>query len=130
MKIKSIELIKILEQQLETNYSLRIFKGYVAINKRGVEKIIDELYANLPEDVANARKYLRNNHPSFLPNEVEKMSKSNIYDNLSELETMLDNTIGFATYVIVNIREIEKLIDKIYNSLPDEIKKAERFDKQ
>lgn len=130
MKIKSIELIKTLEQSLEHNYSLKIFKGYVAVNKRGVEKIIDELYANLPEDVQNAREYLRNNHPSFLTNEVDRVSKLNIFDNLSELETTLNNTIGFATYVIVNIREIEKLIDKIYNSLPEEIKKAEHFDKQ
>ena len=51
MEFKSLEIIKDLEKQIQTGYSLSIFKGYVAINKRGVEKLIDELYAKLPEDV-------------------------------------------------------------------------------
>ena len=72
MEFKSLEIIKDLEKQIQTGYSLSIFKGYVAINKRGVEKLIDELYANLPDDVVAARTYLKNsklipiNHLKFL----------------------------------------------------------------
>ena len=44
MFFKSLEYIKDLEKQVNSSYSLPIFRGYVAIDKRGVEKIIDELF--------------------------------------------------------------------------------------
>lgn len=125
MEFKSLKIIKDLENQLQTGYSLSIFKGYVAINKRGVEKLIDELYANLPEDVKEARTFLKNRNYEF-------NSKSNdIYDNLKALETnILDSPIKFANYVILNIKETEQIIDKVYDTLPEEITKAKSLDKQ
>ena len=60
MKSKTKAILKELESYIkEKSYSLSIFKGYTAINKQGAEKIIDELYANLPEDVKQAREYLK-----------------------------------------------------------------------
>lgn len=125
MKFKSLEIIKALEEQVETGYSLKIFKGYVAINKRGVEKLIDELYANLPDDVKAAREYLeKTNH------QITKKEPSKIFDNIKELETQIENPLQIATHIVVNVKEMEKLIDKIYSSLPSEIQEANILDKQ
>ena len=125
MRFKSLEIIKALEQQLQTGYSLSIFKGYVAINKRGVEKLIDELYANLPEDVMAARIYLKNKKQ-----QISNDEQPEVFNNIKELETQIETPLQFATHVIVNVKEIEKLINKIYNNLPEEITKAENLDKQ
>ena len=125
MKFKSLEIIKALEEQVETGYSLKIFKGYVAINKRGIEKIIDELYANLPDDVKAAREYLeRTNH------QFSRKEPSKVFDNIKELETQIENPLQIATHIVVNVKEMEKLIDKIYSSLPSEIQEANILDKQ
>jgi len=125
VEFKSLEIIKDLEKQIRTGYSLSIFKGYVAINKRGVEKLIDELYANLPEDVKAARIYLQNKNQQINPNQPSK-----IFDNIKEFETHIDSPFQIATHIIVNVKEIEKLINKIYCSLPTEIKEADILDKQ
>ena len=125
MKFKSLEIIKALEKQVETGYSLKIFKGYVAINKRGVEKLIDELYANLPDDVKAARTYLKQQQQ-----QLPTAQHSEIFDNIKELETHIENPLQFATHVIVKVKEIEGLIDKIYSSIPSEIQEANILDKQ
>lgn len=128
MKYKTFELIRKLEEQMESGFSLKIFKGYVAIDKRGVEKIIDELYSNLPIDVLNARKFLKDRHPDF------QITNSNgakgIYDKLEELEINLNSPIGFAKYIVINIKQFEEIIDSIYTSLPEEIIKAKNLDRQ
>ena len=125
MKFKSLEIIKALEEQVETGYSLKIFKGYVAINKRGVEKLIDELYANLPDDVKAAREYLeKTNH------QISRKEPTRVFDNIKELENQIENPLQIATHIVVNVKEMEKLIDKIYYSLPSEIQEANILDKQ
>lgn len=125
MKFKSLEIIKALEEQVETGYSLKIFKGYVAINKRGVEKLIDELYANLPDDVKAAREYLeKTNH------QISRKEPTRVFDNIKELENQIENPLQIATHIVVNVKEMEKLIDKIYCSLPSEIQEANILDKQ
>ena len=125
MEFKSLKIIKDLEKQIQTGYSLSIFKGYVAINKRGIEKLIDELYANLPDDVKAAREYLQNKNQQITPNQA-----SEIFDNIKEFETHIESPLQIATHVIVNIKEMEKLIDKIYNTLPEEIIEADVLDKR
>ena len=85
MEFKSLEIIKDLEKQIQTGYSLSIFKGYVAINKRGVEKLIDELYANLPDDVVAARTYLKNKNQ-----QVNSNQSSEIFDNIKKFETQIE----------------------------------------
>lgn len=125
MEFKSLKIIKDLEKQIQTGYSLSIFKGYVAINKRGIEKLIDELYANLPEDVKAAREFLKSK------NQLPTSDKStSILDNIKEFETHIESPLQIATHVIVNIKEMEKLIDKIYNTLPEEIIEADVLDKR
>lgn len=125
MKFKSLEIIKALEEQVETGYSLKIFKGYVAINKRGVEKLINELYANLPEDVHAARKFLENKN-----RQISSIKPSKVFDNIKELETKIESPLQIATHIVVNVKEIEKVINKIYDTLPEEITTAEDLDKQ
>jgi hypothetical protein len=125
MKFKSLEIIKALEEQIETGYSLKIFRGYVAINKRGAEKLIDELYANLPDDVKAAREFLKTkNH------QTKSNGNSQIFDNIKEFENKIDGDFQIATHVIVNVREMEKLVNKIYKALPEEITEAEVLSKQ
>ena len=67
MRFHTRELIKNLEENLQNSYSLPIFKGYKAINKRGVEKLIDQIYATLPHDVQKAREFLRARQYDYTP---------------------------------------------------------------
>ncbi len=116
MKISTFNILKNLEEQINKSYSLSIFKGYTAINKQGVEKIINELYATLPDDVKYAREYLKNKNIK-----IEKNNNPQLFDNIENLEKNIDSGFHIAKYVIVNIKELEQLLDKIYASIPTEI---------
>lgn len=129
MKFMTRETIKHLENTLENSYSLPIFRGYKAINKYGVEKLIDELYANLPDDVKKAREYLKTRNYELNTNK----KGSTIYDSIQKLETALDNGMPLLTFsriIILNIRDIEELLNQIQNNLPEEILKAEILSRQ
>lgn len=128
MKFATRKSINQFEEMLENSYSLPIFKGYKAINTRGVEKFLDEIYANLPHDVQIAKEYLKNQNLEIFNSTEES---DNIFDNLKQLESFIDmnNSFSFAGYTIVKINEIEKLLDKISSSLPKEITKVEKIDK-
>ena len=131
MKFKTRELIKELEANIKNSYSFPIFKGYKAINKRGVEKLIDELYANLPEDVQRAREFLQNRQYNL--DDIYPKTGSRIYDLLKIFETFLDQSatfsISFSKIVILNVRELEILLNRLEDEIPSEIKKAEIIDK-
>ena len=126
MEFRSLDIISQLEKNIQQGYKLPIFSGYVAINKRGIEKFIEMIYTTLPDDVANARKFLRNRQL-----ETSNKRKSRIYDSLEQLETQIDKAPSFfPTYVIVQIKEIEKLLDKVRDTLPEEILKAQNVNNQ
>ncbi len=124
MFFKSFEYLKDIEKLISESYDLPIFKGYKAVNKRGVEKLIDEIYANLPVDVQQARKYLRDNQIK-----IDVSNNGEIYDNLKDLEIGLDNSMSFSQYVIMNVKWLERILDRIYANMPQEIVEA-RKDKQ
>lgn len=126
MKFISRETIEHLENAIQNSYSLPIFKGYKAINKTGIEKLIDELYASLPEDVRKAREYLRSRDY-----ELKSNTKSGaLYESLQNLEVKLDEGFPlFAELIILNIRDLENLLKQIENNIPDEIIKAEILSK-
>lgn len=123
MKFQSKEDIKKLEAQIKNGYSLPIFKGYIAVNKRGVEQIIDAIYANLPDDVKRAREFLKNLNikPTI------HQSKNNLFDFLQKLEITLNETISIANFSILKIKEIETLLYQIGNNIPEEITQAEKI---
>lgn len=122
MKFQSREDIRRLENKIKNGYSLPIFKGFVAVNKQGVEQIIDAIYANLPDDVRRAREFLKNSNP---PHKVE----TNLFDSLKKLEVILNETVSIANFSILKIKEIELLLDKIEKNIPKEIIQAEISDK-
>lgn len=125
MQFKTRELIKELETNIKNSYSLPIFRGYKAVNKRGVEKLIDELYANLPDDVQKARDFLKNRQYNL---DNIQQGNSRIYDFLNILETSLDQStlpILFSKFVILNVREFEILLNRLKDDIPSEIKAAE-----
>lgn len=124
MKFQTRELIKNIEQNLQNSYSLPIFRGYKAINKRGVEKLITQLYATLPDDVKKARDYLSKHQHNLTTPKKEK-----IYDTLQDIEIKLSQGFPFAQLLIINIREIESLLKQLQNNLPEEITQAENLDK-
>ena len=128
MKFMTRETIRHLEDAIENSYSLPIFKGYKAIDKQGVEKLIDELYTNLPDDIQRAREYLHSRNY-----ELKTTQKgSTFYESLQKLETALDEGFSisaFSRIIILNIRELEELLNQIQNSLPEEIIKAETLSK-
>lgn len=132
MKSKTKKAIKELEEQIKMSYKLPIFRGYAAIQKAGLEKIIDDIYKTLPEDVKAARNYLRTRKYEFpqdnLP-QPEENKKNTLYDLLKMLEISLDEAVNIVKYSIINIKETEDLINRMYDTLPEEIKIAEKFDK-
>lgn len=130
MEFETKKIIKNLEEQIEKAYNLPIFKGYTAINKRGVEKLIDEIYSNLPVDVMKARVFLKEHNLDIPSRNNTDFDGKTIYDYLKELETYLDNSFCTLKYVIIKINAIEKLLNKIYGTIPEEIQKAQIADKK
>lgn len=131
MIFESKKTIKNLEEQIEQSYALPVFKGYIAVDKRGVEKFIDTLYATLPTDVQHAKEYLSNSGYTRQEEKNNNLSnKSDIYNCLKELENEVEKSLPFMKYIIVKVQKIEKIIDKIYDNLPQEIIQAEELNKQ
>lgn len=124
MYFKSFEYLKDIEKQINESYSLPIFKGYKAINKRGVEKLIDEIYANLPIDVQEARKYLSERQIEF---HIDP--DKNVYDNLKKFEIEVEKSFQITKYVIMNVKKIENILNRIYASVPKEIMEAKENEK-
>lgn len=128
MKFESKKKIQELENKLQCSYKLPILRGYVAINKRGVEQIIDSIYENLPQDVLEARKFLKSwNNDVVIPTNTE--NKKHLYNYLNILEQTLNKQISIASYVIVKVQEIENIVNQIYKNIPDEINKAENLER-
>lgn len=132
MKFKTRQVIKELEENINNSYSLPIFKGYKAVNKYGVEKLIDELYAYLPDDVRRAREFLKNRNYNL--EDSNKKEVSNIYDLLKGLESYIERATFLSPFfiphiVFLNVKEIEELLNRIQNDIPTEIQKAENLDK-
>lgn len=130
MKFQTKQVIKSLEEHIEQGYSLKIFKGYIAVNKRGVEKMINAIYSSLSIDVQNAQQYLetkdKNNYEKF----KDAPSEKKIYKYLKELDSKLANAIKFTDYAVLNIKEIEKILDKIYKNIPEEVIEAEHISEE
>lgn len=55
------------------------------------------------------------------------MPQNGVYDLLKMLEIALDEGYSVFKYTIVNKREIEDLIDRIYAALPNEVQEARLF---
>ena len=55
------------------------------------------------------------------------MSQNEVYDLLRMVEIALDDGYSFFKYTIVNKREIESLIDRIYEAMPTEMREAKIF---
>ena len=128
MKFESKKKIQELENKLQCSYKLPILRGYVAINKRGVEQIIDSIYENLLQDVLEARKFLKSwNNDVVIPTNTE--NKKHLYNYLNILEQTLNKQISIASYVIVKVQEIENIVNQIYKNIPDEINKAENLER-
>ena len=128
--MKFTKSIKNLEKQLQSGYSLPIFRGYVAVKTTGFYKFIDTFYSSLPSDLHEARLLLKKFDSNF-HNQNNKIATSKIspFDCLQELECRLDKAIKFADFAIVSVKEFENLINKVYKSLPEEITKAETLDR-
>ena len=123
------KILKELETQINSSYKLPIFKGYIAINKRGIEKLIDEIYETLPIDLMEARNYLKSRNYN-IQNITNENPKKETYGHLKKLETnLLYSPLQLANFVIINIKQAEKLIDKVNNSIPQEIIEAKKLSK-
>lgn len=129
MDFKFPKILKELETQINSSYKLPIFKGYIAINKRGIEKLIDEIYETLPIDLMEARNYLKSRNYN-IQNITNENQKKETYGHLKKLENnLLYSPLQLANFVIINIKQAEKLIDKVNNSIPQEIIEAKKLSK-
>lgn len=58
------------------------------------------------------------------------MPQNGVYDLLKMLELTLDDGYSILKYTVVNRKEIEDLIDKIYSAMPVEVREAQVFMKR
>ena len=132
MKFKSTKIIQELENQINNSYSLPIFRGYVAINKRGVEKLISEIYHSLPEDTKTAHEYLKKQKPenNLTSNKNSQIEEKNLYNYLKKFEIKINEALNVASYIIINIQEMEELLNNIQTNIPDEIIEAQTLSKE
>jgi len=119
IRFEIFDKINQLEELMFRGYKLWIFRGYVAVNKRGAEKIIDDIYATLPVDVLNARKYLKEHSA-----EISESKETSIYDVLKDIEILLDKGSFLPELSIVDKEKFEQLEEKLKNSVPEAINKA------
>lgn len=124
MRFEIFNKIEELEQLIFKGYNLWIFKGYVAIDKRGAEKIIDEIYATLPEDVKKAREFLKSNNKFTQNSEV-----SGMYDALRFFEKLLNEKTFFSSYTLIEKKELEQIKEQLKESVPEEICEAEKINR-
>jgi len=129
MDFETKKIIENLEEQIEKGYTLPIFKGYTAINKRGVEKLIDEIYSSLPVDVVKARVFLKEHNLDIPSRNNTDFEGKTIYDYLKELEIYFNNSFCTLKYVVIQINAVEKLLNKMQGTIPEEIKQAQIADK-
>lgn len=101
MRFHINDKIEELENLIFKGYKLWIFRGYVAVNKRGVEKIIDDIYSTLPSDVKKARE--------FLNSEITPSSDSSgkIYKVLKDFETLMNKNSFFSNITILDKKQLE-----------------------
>lgn len=126
MKFKTLEIINSIKKEINEAKSLP-FPYYKLVKKNIILNYVDKLYACLPEDVQNARKYLKEHNY-----DLEKLNNKQeyIYDILKNFENYLDNTITFLhIFIVVNAKEFEEMLNKIKDNLPEEILKAQILDK-
>lgn len=124
-------MLDILDNKIKKSFVLPFFKGYIAVDKRGVEKFIATIYSTLLQDVKKARKYIESKEQDFpQPTEKIKTSKSKFCDYLYELEHNINSGFQFATYAIVKIKEIENILDKIHDNLPEELTETENLSEE
>lgn len=120
MKFEILSKIQELEELIFKGYKLWIFRGYVAVNKRGVEKIIDDIYTTLPVDVHNARQYL-NEHDSTSQNPTEN---SNIYEVLKDLEILINKGNLLPDITLLDQKKLKNIEERLKEAIPNEINKA------
>jgi hypothetical protein len=58
---------------------------------------------------------------------IIEMSQNRVYDLLKMLEIALEEGYSVLKYTVVNKREIEELIDRIYQAMPQEMQEAKVF---
>ena len=122
MKFETLTLIKNFENQLKQSYSLPIFKGYKAINKRNIEKIIDEIYSNLPNDIILAQEILKQKSIEY-----KKIKNDEIYLSLKNVKKFLNNSFTLSNFIIIYIKDLDYLINSIEQNVPEEISKAQNL---
>ena len=76
-----------------------------------------------------ARNYLKSRNYN-IQNITNENQKKETYGHLKKLETnLLYSPLQLANFVIINIKQAEKLIDKVNNSIPQEIIEAKKLSK-
>lgn len=110
------DLLKILELAFCEGFS--IFPGSLTVVKNSeILSIIEKIKENLPEEIITNKAKLY------------KTGNGNIFDYIEQLEQLINEGYGFFGFTVLNVRNINILIDKIYAELPTAIQTARSFSK-
>lgn len=107
--------LRLLEVEIEKSFPI-VPNYLIVVNVSKFNSILNNIYNSLPQEVKDARDFLNRD-------------KDNIYNYLKTFEIILSNAFSIIpnVLVIVKIKELENTIDKIYASLPYEIKSAREY---
>lgn len=88
-----------------------IFGGpYRLVYKSGLYNKFKLLYDSIPQELINNKDFLN------------RQKEENIFSILNEMSFMLEESKTFLGFMFVNIYVIESNLDKMYTSLPEDIK--------
>lgn len=88
-----------------------IFGGpYRLVYKSGLYNKFKLLYDSIPQELINNKDFL------------SRQKEENIFSILNEMSFMLEKSKTFLGFMFVNIYIIESNLDKMYTSLPEDIK--------
>ena len=125
MRFKTPETIKTFKEVVFSAASVPFFTNLKIVDKNKMQLLLDDLYANLPVDLQEARTYLKARQYDI--EAATKKNENNIfYDLLQELENELNKSIIlFSNSALVDSKKFEELLSNLENNLPQEILKSE-----
>ena len=87
-----------------------IFGSYSFVYKSGLYNKFKLLYDSLPQELIDNRDY------------INGQKEENIFSLLNKMSFMLEQSKTFLGFMLVNVNTITNSLDKMYASLPEDIK--------
>lgn len=96
------------EEYIDKGFTLLGY--YRLVKKSGLYNKFKNIYDSLPQELIDNRDYLN------------RQKEENIFSLLNKMSILLEQSKTFLGFMIVNVNIITSCLDKMYASLPEDIK--------